>query len=145
MGKRHVLVVANRTADSDELMDVLRTRGREGSVKFTLLVPARPHGVAWAAEMHSWAEEARRHMERAVERMRRAGLEAYGRLGDPDPVVAVEDLVAEGERFDEAIVSTYPAHVSRWVKLDLPRRVERATGVGVQHVVTSETKMAASG
>lgn len=142
MGKRRVLVVANRTADSDDLLDVMRTRAQQGAAAFLLLVPARPHGVTWAADMHSGVQDARDHMQRALARMRRAGLEVEGRLGDPDPVVAVEDVVGQGERFDEAVVSTGPVHLSHWVKLGLPRRVEKATGLPVQHVVSRETQVA---
>ena len=50
--KPDVLVVANRTAGSPELIDALRDRAARGPVKFHLLVPATPHGVAWAADMH---------------------------------------------------------------------------------------------
>jgi hypothetical protein len=142
LGKRRVLVVANRTADSDDLVDVLRERVRQGPVSFLLLVPAKPHGVTWAADMHPGAIESREHMQRAVRHMKAAGLDVEGRLGDPDPVVAVEDAVREGERFDEAIVSTGPVHLSQWVKLDLPRRVELATGVSVRHAVSSEAHVA---
>jgi len=49
----HVLVVANRTADSDELLAALDERAQRGPARFTLLVPATPHGVAWAADMNS--------------------------------------------------------------------------------------------
>lgn len=143
MGKRHVLVVANRTADSDELIEALCACAREDPARFLLLVPARPHGVTWAADMHSGTEEARGHMGRALARMRAAGLEVEGMLGDPDPVVAVEQLVGETERFDEAIVATGPVHLSRWLKLGLPGRVELATGVSVRHVVSSEPRVTA--
>ena len=47
--KRRILVVANRTADSDELLNALRERAREGPLAVTLLIPATwdvidPHG-----------------------------------------------------------------------------------------------------
>ena len=138
-----VLVVANRTAESDELLDALTRRAQEGPVSFTLLVPATPHGVAWAADMHAGSDEAEAHMRRAVERLRAAGLQVEGRVGDPDPVAAVEDVV-NFDTFDEAIVSTLPVHLSKWLKLDLPHRVERATGLPVTHVVASEVKPAAT-
>jgi hypothetical protein len=138
--KARVLVVANRTAESDELRSALRARAQEGPAAFTLLVPATPHGVAWAADMHSAAPEAEQNMDRAVERLRREeSLEISGRVGDPDPVAAVEDAV-NFDSFDEIIVSTLPTHVSKWLKLDLPHRVERATGLRVRHVIAAEPK-----
>jgi hypothetical protein len=135
--KASVLVVANRTAESDELREALRARAQEGPVAFTLLVPATPRGVAWAADMHSGAPEAEDHMQSAVEGLRAEGLEIEGKLGDPDPVAAVEDAVNFGS-YDEIIVSTLPTHLSKWLKLDLPHRVERATGLPVKHVLASE-------
>ena len=65
----NVLVVANRTAESPELLDALRGRAAQGEATFTLLVPATPHGVAWAADMHSGGSEAEEHMMGAVERI----------------------------------------------------------------------------
>jgi hypothetical protein len=38
-------------------------------------------------------------------------------------------------KFDEVVVSTLPTGVSRWLGLDLPRRLEKLTGVSVLHVV----------
>lgn len=137
-----VLVVANRTAESDELLDALKQRAEDGPASFTLLVPATPHGVAWAADMHSGSGEAEEHMRRAVERIRAAGLEVDGRVGDPDPIAAVEDAV-NAESYDAAIVSTLPTHLSKWLKLDLPHRVERVTGLPVTHVVASEVSHSA--
>ena len=140
--KASVLVVANRTAGSEELRSALRARAQDGPVAFTLLVPATPHGVAWAADMHAGAPEAEEHMQRAVESLRGEGLEVEGQVGDPDPVAAVEDVV-NFKSFDEVVVSTLPTHVSKWLKLDLPHRVERKTGLPVRHVMASEPKAAA--
>ena len=136
-----VLVVANRTAESPELLDALRSRAAQGDATFTLLVPATPHGVAWAADMHSGGGEAEDHMRAAVERMRSAGLNMEdGKVGDPDPIAAVQDAV-NFESYDEVIVSTLPGGVSKWLKLDLPHRVERATGLPVTHVTAQEVKV----
>ncbi len=129
-----VLVVANQTAESDQLLDALRERAERGPCKFHLLVPATPHGASWAMDMHSGGEEAEEHLRRAVQRYRDAGLEVDdGKIGDPDPVAAVQDAVNFKE-FDEIIVSTLPRRTSRWLKLDLPHRVERSCGKPVTHV-----------
>jgi hypothetical protein len=137
----NVLVVANRTAESPELLDALRERAARGGAVFTLLVPATPHGVAWAADMHSGGSEAEDHMARAVERMRSAGLQvAEGKVGDPDPCAAVQDEVNFGT-YGEIVVSTLPGGISKWLKLDLPHRVERVTGLPVTHVTAHEVKV----
>ncbi len=132
--KAHVLVVANRTAESDELLAALKQRAEGAPTRFTLLVPATPHGVAWAADMHSGGEEAEAHLQKAIERFQAAGLEIDGLLGDPDPIAAVQDAVNTTTEFDAVVVSTLPTHLSRWLKLDLPTRVERTTGLPVEHV-----------
>lgn len=137
----NVLVVANRTAESPELIDALRERAAAGDVTFTLLVPATPHGVAWAADMHSGGSEAEGHVQNAVERMRSAGLDVLeGKVGDPDPIAAVQDEV-NFTSYDEVVVSTLPGGISKWLKLDLPHRVERSTGLPTTHVVAHEAKV----
>jgi hypothetical protein len=137
----NVLVVANRTAESPELIQVLRERAAQGDAVFTLLVPATPHGVAWAADMHSGGSEAEQHMHAAVERLRGAGVEVKeGKVGDPDPIAAVQDEVNFAS-YDEVVVSTLPGGISKWLKLDLPHRVERVTGLPVTHVTAHEAKV----
>jgi hypothetical protein len=118
-----LLVVANVTAESDELIDCLRDRAEQGACRFTLVMPAT--GAA-----------ARERLAAALERMRSAGLDNVdGKVGDPDPVVAVMDMW-DPMKFDEVIVSTLPTGSSRWLGLDLPHRLEKLTSVPVRHVVS---------
>jgi hypothetical protein len=136
--KARVLVVANRTAESPELLEALRTRTVQGPCEFTLLVPATPHGIAWAADMHAGGDEAEVHREAFVEELRQEGLDvADARVGDPDPLAAIQDE-CNFNTYDELIVSTLPLHVSKWLKVDLPRKARAATGLPVTHVVGSE-------
>lgn len=132
--KTRVLVVANRTLAAPELIRALHERAEMGPVEFRVLVPAT---AASGADPQSGREGAKRQMHEAVERLAREGLEAEGRVGDPDPIVAVHEVWDPGE-FDEVIVSTLPTGVSRWLALDLPRRVSRITGAPVTHVVAEE-------
>jgi hypothetical protein len=135
----NVLVVANRTAECEELQQALKDRAAQGDdVKFTLVVPSS-HGFAKASGGDADIPEAQGHVDNAVQTLREAGLSVEGRLGDPDPVAAVADAANAGS-FDEVIVSTLPTHVSKWLHLDLPRKAAHATGLPVTHVVGSEVK-----
>jgi hypothetical protein len=130
-----VLVVANRTAESPELLEALKRRAGEGGCTFTLLVPSTPHGVTWAADMHAGGEEAEQHRQAFLEELREEGLDVEdAKVGDPDPLAAIQDLCNFGD-YDEVIVSTLPLHISKWLKIDLPHKVGHATGLPVTHVV----------
>ena len=136
--RARVLVVANRTAESPELLDALRARTVQGPCTFTLLIPATPHGLAWAADTHAGGDEAERHRAGFVEELRREGLDvAAARVGDADPLAAIQDE-CNFNAYDELIVSTLPLHLSRWLRVDLPRKARAATGLPVTHVVGSE-------
>jgi hypothetical protein len=118
-----VLVVANVTASSDELLDALRERDEAGACRFMLVMPGT-------------GSDRRERLEAALEQMREAGLDnVEGSVGDPDPVVAVMDIW-DPMKFDDIVVSTLPTGSSRWMGLDLPHRLERLTSVPVRHVVS---------
>ena len=103
--KARVLVVANRTAESPELLDALRARTAEGPF---------------------------------VEELRQEGLNvAHAKVGDGDPLAAIQDECNFNE-YDELIVSTLPLKVSKWLRVDLPRKARAATGLPVKHVIGSE-------
>jgi hypothetical protein len=120
----HVLVVANVTATSDELRAALRERASRGACRFTLVVPRE-------------GPNAEVRLEEALEGMRAAGLaNVSGRTGDPDPIVATMEAW-DPMVFDEIVVSTLPTGSSRWLGIDLPRRLQKLTGVPVHHVVSS--------
>lgn len=131
---QRVLVVADRTADSPDLIAALRERAGRAAASYTLLVPAVPHGLAWAADMKAGWPEAVARAERAAERIRAAGLPlAEVIVGDPDPFAAVGDaLHARG--FDAVVVSTLPRGVSRWLALGLPARLRRCVELPVHEV-----------
>ena len=48
------------------------------------------------------------------------------------PLEAIRKIVSR-EEIDEVIVSTLPRRLSRWMAMDLPHRVRRATSLPVTH------------
>ena len=134
-----VLVVACRTAADDALMDAVAGRAARSPCEFTLLVPRPCQGLHRVVdpEDHGW-REARAVLELACPLLSEAaGSSVRDLVGSHDPVAAVEDAL-NMHGFDEAIVSTLPVHLSRWLHLDLPSKVEgmgvpvtRVTGTGL--------------
>ena len=129
--KRNVLVVANVTAASDELLEALRARAEKGPAQFTLIVPATPFGGG--------REAAQAMVSEAVGRLSDAGLEATGAVGDSDPVIAVTEKW-DPKAFDEIVVSTLPMRFSKWLHAGLPERIAKLTGAPVTHVVAQPPK-----
>lgn len=132
--KQKILVVANRTADSPDLIAALRRLADRAPAGFTLLVPAVPHGLAWAADMKAGWSEAVVRADRAGSRIRRSGLELEEVIvGDPDPFAAVGDVLHLRE-FDEVVVSVLPRAISRWLSVGLPARLRRTIDLPVTQV-----------
>lgn len=135
-----VLVMANRTAESPELLKALKQRAGNGDCEFTLLVPSTPHGISWAVNPHdSGADEAEDHRKAFLDELRGEGLDVgEAKVGDPDPLAAVQDE-CNLNNYDELIISTLPLHVSKWLKIDLPHKAGHATGLPVTHIVADSS------
>jgi hypothetical protein len=129
--KRNVLVVANVTATSDELLSTLRERAASQPMSFELIIPATPFGGG--------SEAAARQLQEALEILTDNGLEAQGGIGHGDPMVAVTDAW-DPKRHDEIIVSTLPMRFSKWMNAGLPERIGKLTGAPVTHVVAQPAK-----
>jgi hypothetical protein len=133
-----ILIVAHRTADSRDLIDVVARRSAEGSCSFTLLVPTRPRGLHRVVdpEDHGIVEAEARLAEALPALSRAAGQRVNGVVGTHEPLAAIQDAL-NLLGFDEVIISMLPARVSRWLHLDLPRKVQ-ALGVPVTQVIATE-------
>jgi hypothetical protein len=133
----NVLVVAHQTAATSGLLDAVRERAGRGPARFHLVVPRQPHGMHKLVDPHeAGEEEAQRVIAEASPKLSEAaGHEVTGSVGDPEPLMAIQDAINLG-RYDEIIVSTLPLGVSRWLKLDLVSKA-RALGLPVTHVKAS--------
>ena len=127
---RRILVVANRTAATPDLLGVVSRYAREEPTTFSLLIPDTPQG-----------EDADWTMELALPLLERAaGAPVKGLVGGGgDPFEAV-DRALFGSGYDSVIISTLPRRFSRWLRRDLPRRVE-ALGVDVEVVTPDRQRL----
>jgi hypothetical protein len=124
-----VLVVAHRTAATKPLLDAVRDRASRGPCVFTLLVPVAPHGLHKLVDPEDQdTAEAQAVLDAALPKLSEvSGTEVDGLVGSSDPAAAVQDAL-NLHGFDEVIISTLSARLSRWLKLDLPSKV---SGMGL--------------
>jgi hypothetical protein len=134
------LVVANQTLGGDHLLEILRDRVGQGDASIHVLVPATVDQTHWTSDEETDHDLARRRLDLALERFAKLDVEVTGEVGDHLVVDSILDVLRR-ESFGEVILSTLPAGVSRWLRLDLLSRVERAVDVPVTHVVGERTEV----
>jgi hypothetical protein len=131
---RRYLVVANQTLAAEPLVSRVRELACAAPSSFHVVVPATP------PRDHVWTEgearaTARSRLDAALARFAQLGTEVEGEVGDANPMLAIGDALRDHGPFDEIVISTLPKGLSKWLKLDLPHRVEAAFGLRVTHVV----------
>jgi len=122
----NVLVIANQTVLSDELLDRIRKRAATSKAAFLIVAPQDDD------EQH---EDADRRLRRALSDLRGEGIDAHGQIVHPDPYTAAMHVVND-ERVDEIIVSTFPGERSGWLRRDLVERLRKDTSLLVDHVIS---------
>jgi hypothetical protein len=120
-----VLIVAHRTAATPALLDAVAERAATGPAVFTLLVPIAPHGLHRLVDPEDTDDrEAQMVLELALPLLEEAaGSRVEGKIGDHNPYDAIHDAM-NIDGYDEIIVSTLPAPVSRWLRNDLPSKLK---------------------
>lgn len=136
------LIVANQTLGGAELLTHVKELIAAGPCEFHLVVPATPpkEHLTWTeGEAHTLAT---RRLDEGLDRLRGAGVEITGEVGDPSPLMAVDDALRH-RSVDAAIVCTLPVGLSRWLKLSLPDRIERKHNIPVTHIVVEPAEASA--
>jgi len=128
--ERRILVVANRTAATPEVLAAVKRYAREQPTTFALLIPD-----ARKSKNTDWTlEQALPILERA------AGRPVDGLTGTSgDPFDAIQTTVANGQ-YDRIVLSTLPKTASRWLRQGLPRRVE-SLGLPVEVITVGRESM----
>jgi hypothetical protein len=132
---RRYLVIANRTLCEQHLLDeVHRRRMADPGCRFHLVVPASHPSGAFSDEQ-CW-RDAETRLAEGLDILAAGGVSATGEVGDANPIYAVGDVILrEIGRFDEIILSTLPVGMSKWLAQNMVRRLKRATGLPVTHVI----------
>src|SRR3954452_24247085 len=128
-----ILVVAHKTAATPALLAAVRRRAAQGPAAFHLLVPD-PHPPG----LHPHLSEGEQVLALALPLLSEAaGAPVEGTVWPRhDPMDAIEETLHDAD-YDEIILSTLPRAVSRWLHIDLPRRVAHL-GLPVTTVVAQD-------
>ena len=121
------LVVANRTAGGQELLDQLRqeAQGEEKRIFIAVIPQEGRDGHAAAV--------ARQRLTSFLGMLRENGVLASGMIGDPDPFDAIKNAL-DLFTVDHIVISTLPRTRSGWMRADLIDRVRGVTAARVDHV-----------
>lgn len=136
-----VLVLANQTVESDELLDELRRIGADRDTTYYVVVPASPidtgvantHGPLDISEATQQAAQER--LDSTLATLRSEDFEATGTLGEYRPLRALAKAV-ETFRPDQIVISTLPPEESVWQRFDVVDRARAEHHLPVTHVVS---------
>ena len=111
---RRILIVAHKSVATPSLVEEVRRRCEAGPCELALLIPdaSDPAIAAWTLR------RARRMLSEAV------GVEVDGIVAEGDDPYAGVAAALRGTSYDEILMSTLPEPGSRWLRDDLPARVE---------------------
>jgi hypothetical protein len=127
----NVLVIANETVLGEPLLATIRERAAASPASFLIMSPQSDP----AAGDHP---EADRRLKRALSQLRGEGIDVHGQVAHPDPFSAAMEAVHD-ERVDEIIVSTFEPLSSGWLRGHVVERLQKQTGLPVEHVIVERS------
>lgn len=133
--RRGVLVVANRTLQGEELAASLRRRAIDGS-ELRIVAPILVSRARYlASDVDKEIKEAHQRLAAALAWAESEGLQASGKVGDPNVALgAIEDELRLFAA-DEVVISTYPPGRSNWLETDIVKRLQEELEIPVTHVI----------
>jgi hypothetical protein len=134
-----VLVVANETVASEILHEAIDLRGRGAEV--LVVAPALNSRLAfWSSDEDRARRRAEERLDRCLEALAAAGVDAHGHVGDSNPLLAIDDALRTFGA-DEIIVATHPEGQSNWLAHDIVARARARFSHPVHHIVVDGVRV----
>ncbi|HEV8686943.1 MAG TPA: hypothetical protein VGQ84_06680 [Gaiellaceae bacterium] len=134
-GERRILVVANETVGGRKLLDTLRERAEGVREEVFVVAPALNSPLRhWASDEDPARAQAQLRLEDSLARLREAGVNARGEVGDSEPLQALEDALRTFAP-DEIVISTHPPGRSHWLEKGIVEAARQRFAVPITHVV----------
>jgi hypothetical protein len=130
-----ILLIANRTCPCREVHELLRDRAT-ATARVVIVAPALNGRLAHAvSDTDGAVVDARARLASAVEHLAEAGIEAEGIVGDSNPIVAIDDALAQFAA-EEIVISSWPPGRSNWLEKNLIEHAREDFGIPVHHVIS---------
>ncbi len=135
-GERRILVIANETVGGDTLIRDIRRRSEGVDEHVLVVAPAlNSHVRHWTSDEDGARAEARERLDESVGQLQAAGVNVEGRVGDDDPLQAIEDALRTFGA-DEILISTHPEGRSNWLERGVVESARLRFTPPVTHVET---------
>jgi hypothetical protein len=136
-GKRHVLVVAERTLAGEELRRQLQPEPGV-AVELDVLSPVMASRVHhWAGDVDAERRQAQVRLDASLAWAAQEGFVARGEVGDPDAMGAIEDELRDFGA-DEVVIVTHPRERTSWLANRMLSHLKSQLEVPVREIVLSE-------
>jgi nucleotide-binding universal stress UspA family protein len=133
--ERRILVIANETVGGERLREEIRRRSEGYDEQVLVVCPALNSPLRhWASDEDDARVQAQKRLDASLARLRAAGVEAKGEVGDAEPVQAMEDALRLFGA-DEIIISTHPEGRSNWLEKGIVETARERFVVPITHVV----------
>ena len=133
--ERRILVVANETVGGQTLRDTIRKHSEGYREQVFVVSPALNSPLKhWVSDEDGARNAAQERLDRSLARLREAGIDARGEIGDGEPVQAMEDALRTFAP-DEIVISTHPEGRSNWLERGVVDRARERFTVPITHVV----------
>jgi membrane protein implicated in regulation of membrane protease activity len=133
--ERRILVIANETVGGQTLRETIRERSEGWRAKVLVVTPALNTPLKhWVSDDDQARDAAQERLDRSLARLREAGIEARGEIGDGEPLQAIEDALRTFGA-DEIIISTHPEGRSNWLEKGVVSNARERFAVPIAHVV----------
>lgn len=133
--EKRILVIANETVAGRQLLEEIKRAAAGYRADVLVVAPVLSSRVhLWTSDVDKEREEAQRRLDESLARLREAGIEARGQIGDENPLQAMEDALRTFGA-DEIVISTHPAGRSSWLERGVVERARERFDVTIKHVV----------
>ena len=141
-GERRLVIVAEDTVGTDAVTEDIHLRSGGAAEHVLVVEPARTSRLHhWISDEDAARAAAQARVDESIVRLRAAGLDAEGAVGDDDPLQAIADALRTFGG-DEIVISTQPEGQSRWLERGVVEAAQERFSPPVTHVVTAESPAA---